>query len=194
MIEEGLDSYPLSKLLCQMRVTNLRVRIPYFTIRSQNPPVNLSEILGPNNSSGTGENPRLIQNVVLDVADADVDGDVHENFFRSEDSDDDDDEPNDEEEEEEEEDMKDEGSTSEEDRVPRRKGFRRKYRKVNLDRPFIVYVEDSSVGTVFMGRVNTANPIVQEETPTSSTSILPEVEVTTVVPDSSSSSESPPPK
>ncbi|ODM90276.1 Antichymotrypsin-2 [Orchesella cincta] len=170
VIEEGLQNYPLSKLLCQMRVTNLRVRIPSFLIRSQNPPINLTELLGPFNGTASYENPKLLQDVTLEVGDVDMDGDLHENFFRNEDEDDD-----------EEDDLDDESSAIEDIREPRKKGFRRKYRKVNLDRPFIVYVVDSTVGTVFMGRVNVANPVELEETPTSESPASPEdVEVTTI--------------
>ncbi|CAL8142128.1 unnamed protein product [Orchesella dallaii] len=171
VIEEGLQNYPLSKLLCQMRVTNLRVRIPSFLIRSQNPPVNLTELLGPINATGSNENsPTLLQDVTLEVGDVDMDGDLHENFFRNEDDDLDD----------EDDDLDEESSAVEDLREPRKgKGFRRKYRKVNLDRPFIVYVEDSTVGTVFMGRVNVANQVEIEETPTSENPGSQEEEVTT---------------
>lgn len=181
-----------------MRVTNLRVRIPSFSIRSQNPPVNLSDILGPNNSTNSMyDNPKLVQNVTLEVTDVDMDGDLHENYFR-----------NNEEDDEAEDDMVDENSIQNDsnadddddedddsensgERTARKKGFRRKYRKVNLDRPFIVYVEDSTVGTVFMGRVNMANLAEQEVTPTSENPSSPEEEEVTTM---ASSMETLPPK
>jgi len=191
VIEEGLENFPLSKLLCQMRVTNLRVRIPSFTIRSQNSPINLTDILGPNNSTVNYENPRLIQNITLEVTDVDMDGDLHENYFRTEDTDDDEDEEDEADDmnndnnssaaTDEAEDDDDDAEDDDESRESRKKGFRRKYRKVNLDRPFIVYVEDSTVGTVFMGRVNIANPAEAEVPSTSETSSsAEEAEATTV--------------
>lgn len=176
-----------------MRVTNLRVRIPHFTIQSSNPPVNLSEILGPNNNTGMyDETPKLIQNVTLEVTDVDMDGDLHENYFRNDDDEAEDDIEDqnsvlDDDEENEDNDDDDSG-----ERTGRKKGFRRKYRKVNLDRPFIVYVEDSTVGTVFMGRVNIANPAETELPPTSENPSSPEEEETTTV--AASSMETLPPK
>lgn len=191
------------------------MRIPSFSIRSLNSPVNLTEVLGPNNSTDS-VNPRLIQNITLEVSDVDMDGDLHENYFRTdisdEDNDDEEDEQNDEinisgespnnsaasdtadeaEDDEDDDDDEDEAD-DDESRESRRKGFRRKYRKVNLDRPFIVYVEDSTVGTVFMGRVNVVNPVENEVPSTSENSASPEDEdatTTTFTSTISSSTES----
>lgn len=163
-----------------MRITSLRVRIPTFRIQSENYAINVTDFLG----ATSDKDPRVFQNVLLDMSDSDMDSEFHD-FHDEEEEEEDDDEDDDDEEED---DVRDEASHSEEskEREGRKRGFRKKYRKVKIDRPFIVYVQDVVTGTVFMGRVNSAIPVIEEEPTTQN----PEVEVTTII----SSTESIPPK